>query len=97
MLQPAEEGAVVTRQARVYGCVGVAAGRSKLVAFGKLALTSDTDGSIDFGACGTEPPEPGAYTLLVKWKKVRAELLAVAPAEPHRMIVRLRKPFREEP
>ena len=73
------------------------AGRSKLVAFGKLALTKDTEGSIDFGACGTGPPEPGTYTLLVKWKKLRAELLATAPSEPTQMIVRLRKPFREEP
>ena len=88
---------MVTRQARVYGCVGVAAGRSKLIALGRLALTGDTEGSIDFGACGTEPPEPGTYTLLVKWKKVRAELVATAPNEPTRMIVRLRKPFREEP
>ena len=49
---------VITRQARVYGCVGVAGGGSKLFAFGKLALTGETEGSIDFGACGTEPPSP---------------------------------------
>ena len=54
---------MVLRQARAYGCVGVKAGKAGVVAIGKLALTSDRSGSIDFAACGTQPPEPATYTV----------------------------------
>lgn len=44
---------------------------SGVVAVGRLSLTTDHDGTIDFAARGTRGPEPGVYRLRLERRLVR--------------------------
>ena len=63
--------------------------KSGVVAVGRLSLTNDYDGAIDFAARGTEGPEPGVYRRGIKRRLVDAELRELKRGDRGRMCVRL--------
>lgn len=62
---------------------------SGVVAVGRLSLTTDHDGAIDFAARGTRGPEPGVYRLRIKRRQVEAELRELQHGDRGRMRVSL--------
>ena len=79
-----------TRSARDLGAVLVEDDAGRVVAIGRLSLTGDRDGAIDFAACASAGPEPGQYTLRIgKRKRLSAELKTVLRSERGRMVVHL--------
>ena len=62
---------------------------SGVVAVGRLSLTNDYDGAIDFAARCTEGSEPGVYRLRIRRRLVDAELRELKRGDRGRMSVRL--------
>ena len=63
------------------------------VAVGKLVLTSDVEGALDFHACASATPTPGTYTLRLRRKRRSARLKAVGSTDHGRMTMPLDEPY----
>lgn len=64
-----------------------------VVTVGRLTLTSDRSGVINFTSRGTRGPEPGFYKLRVKRRVREAELRELRRTDRERMTVRLEQPW----
>ena len=80
------------------GCVSVEAADGQILAVGRLSLSSDIDGSIDFGDCGTTAPKPGTYRLLIRGELLDVLLIGIpissfGSLSEERQNVRLLEPY----